>query len=303
MKRAAITGATGAIGTALIDTLIKNDVDVLVITRADSKRNDRIPKIDKVKVLYADLSDLAGVDISGEDKCDVFYHLAWAGASGSARNDMYLQTKNIEYALDAVKLAKRLRCETFVGAGSQAEYGLSNEKLTADTPTRPFMGYGFAKLCAGQMTRELAHQEGMKHVWTRILSVYGPNDGENSMVSSLIRDLRAGITPKMTAGTQVWDYLYSYDAADALFALGDKGQDGKVYVLGSGKARPLKEYVEVIKNMVTPQTRVNYGAVPFSANQVMYLCADLTDIINDTGWKPKYSFHEGMIRLMEDKLI
>ena len=40
---------------------------------------------------------------------------------------MYIQNKNVEYTLDAVYLAKRFGCDTFIGAGSQAEYGIVNE--------------------------------------------------------------------------------------------------------------------------------------------------------------------------------
>ena len=294
MKRAVITGATGAIGTALIDKLLSKGIEILVITRKDSKRNARIPIDSRVEVLYADLSELASLEVSAAENYDVFFHFAWAGASGMGRNDMYLQTDNIKYALDAVKLAKRLGCQTFVGAGSQAEYGLSDTKLTAETPTRPFTGYGFAKLCAGQMTRELAHQEGMNHIWTRILSVYGPNDGENSMISMLIRNLSSEMPVRMTAGTQMWDYLYSYDAAQALYLLAEKGKDGQIYVLGSGTARPLKDYTEIIRQDLNSDIKIDYGAIPFSDKQVMYLCADINELKQDTGFCQEFTFERGI---------
>lgn len=88
-----------------------------------------------------------------DDSCDAFFHLAWTGTVGAARNDMFQQNKNVEYALEAVELAASLGCKIFVGAGSQAEYGRVEGKLCADTPVFPENGYGIAKLCAGQMTR------------------------------------------------------------------------------------------------------------------------------------------------------
>lgn len=298
MKSAVITGATGAVGTALVKTLVEKNIDVLVITRKDSNRNDRIPDSQRVEVVYADLSELSHLTYHRNDY-DVFFHLAWAGTSGAGRNDIYLQNENIRYALDAVCLAKWLGCSTYIGAGSQAEYGNSCNKLTPDTPTNPFTGYGFAKLCAGQMTRQLAHQKGMKHIWTRILSVYGPNDGENSMISMLIGNLRKGIPVNLTACTQMWDYLYSYDAAKALYALGLKGVDGKIYVLGSGNVRPLKDYVEEVRAQVVHDAEINYGAIPFSENQVRYLCADIDAIRKDTGWCPQTNFSEGIKSTIE----
>ena len=80
---------------------------------------------------------------------------------------MHLQNKNVEYALDAVEAAKRFGCHTFIGAGSQAEYGRVEGLLKPDTPTFPEMGYGIAKLCAGHMTRKHAYQLGMNHIWVR----------------------------------------------------------------------------------------------------------------------------------------
>jgi nucleoside-diphosphate-sugar epimerase len=298
MKRAIITGATGAIGTALIDELLSNDIEILVVTRKESKRNSVIPLDSRIIIKYADLSEIKDVENDTGKQYDVFFHFAWAGASGEGRNDMYLQNANVRYSLDAVKMAKRFGCHTFIGAGSQAEYGRSSVKLTPETPVYPEMGYGYAKLCAGLMTRELAKQEGLKHIWVRVLSVYGPHDGENSLISMIIRTLKKGESPKLTAGTQLWDYLYSRDAARAFVLLGDKGRDGKVYVLGSGEARPLKEYSEIIKEEVAPEISINYGAVPFSNKQVRYLCADITQLQNDTGWSPKYDFSSGIREMM-----
>ena len=113
----------------------------------------------------------------GEMPYDVFYHFAWGGTTGDGRNDCEIQEKNIRYALDAAALAKRFGCSAFVGAGSQAEYGRVEGNLNSQTPAFPENGYGMAKLCAGQMTRLYCRQAGMRHVWTRILSIYGPGDG------------------------------------------------------------------------------------------------------------------------------
>ena len=168
---------------------------------------------------------------------DVCYHLAWMGTTGKSRNDMYLQNRNVRYALDAVEMAARLGCHTFIGAGSQAEYGHVQGKLTPATATNPVTGYGIAKLCAGQMTRERAHQLGMRHIWVRVLSIYGPYDGKQSMVMSGIYDLLAGKIPQYTKGEQQWDYLYSGDAARAFRMLGEKESEG-VYCLGSGHCCP-----------------------------------------------------------------
>lgn len=306
MKRAIITGATGAIGIALIHELISNGIEVLIFCREGSKRNAQIPNHDLVTKCNCNLSELKDVQNSTGKNYDVFYHFAWEGTTGTARNDMYLQNMNVKYALDAVALAHRFGCKLFVGAGSQAEYGRFEGVLQPNTPVFPEMGYGYAKLCAGQMTREYAHQLGMKHIWTRILSVYGPNDGSQSMVMSTICKLKNNEVPKFTKGEQMWDYLYSGDAAQAFYLLGNNGVDGKTYVLGSGQAHPLKEYIEMIRDVVKPNSRVDIGALPYGDKQVMHLQADITELQKDTGFMPCTNFKEGIknvIKAVETDVI
>ena len=293
--RIVITGATGAVGTALIAEGIRQNVEMLVICRKASKRRQQIPDHPLVKVLELNMEEYETYQPpEGEMPYDVFYHFAWGGTTGDGRNDCEIQEKNIRYALDAAALAKRFGCSAFVGAGSQAEYGRVEGNLNSQTPAFPENGYGMAKLCAGQMTSLYCRQAGMRHVWTRILSIYGPGDGAGSMVMSAIHRLLAGETPAFTKGEQQWDYLYSGDAAKALLLLGEKGHDGGVYCLGSGKARPLADYIGMIRDAIDPRLSVALGAVPYAPGQVMYLCADIAKLKEDTGFAPEVSFEEGI---------
>lgn len=298
MKRAIITGATGAIGTALIKELIKNNVEIMIFCRKDSKRINQIPNHHLVDIRHYSLKELKNIRNNINKQYDIFYHLGWDGTNGDARNDMYLQNKNVEFSLDAVKLAKEYGCHTFIGIGSQAEYGRRNEVLNENTPTFPENGYGIAKLCAGYMTRELSHSLGMKHVWVRVLSVYGPNDGKQSLIMTLINKLKNKEIFKCTEGEQIWDYLYSDDAAKALFMIGNKVFDGKTYVLGSGEKKYLKEYILDVKDLIDSKGIIEFGALNYSEKQVMYLCADIRELEKDVGWKPETSFREGIESLL-----
>ena len=294
VKRVVISGATGAIGIALIQLLIEHGVYTVVLCHSESFRNDRIPEDPLVRKVNCSLEQMEEYQVDETEPFDIFFHLAWAGTSGIARNDMYLQNKNVKYALDAVNLAHRFGCKKFVGVGSQAEYGRHCHTLAEDTPTVPENGYGIAKLCAGRMTAILADQLGMEHNWVRVLSVYGPFDGENTLVMSVIRQLLSGNSPKVTACQQIWDFLYCTDAATALFLVAEKGVNCKVYVLGGGEERPLSEYVEIIRDNVNSGGTIEYGAIPYDDKQVMYLHGNISEIREDTGYTPKVSFEEGI---------
>lgn len=297
MKSVVITGPTGTIGMALIDKCIKEKVDVLALCRKGSKHIRNIPVSEFVRVAECDLNELNL--FTAQCRYDVFYHFAWDGTIGDARDDIETQSRNVEYTLEAVSLANRLGCNTFIGAGSQAEYGRSDEALCAATPTFPESEYGKAKLAAGQQSRALCQSFGMKHNWVRILSVYGPNDDEDTMVMSIIAKLMDGEDAKCTKGEQIWDYLYCEDAANALYLLGDSELDGKIYCLGSGEARPLKEYISILQAQINSRTNVSFGAIPYGDNQIMYLCANIDELKADVGFSPRVSFEEGIRRTLQ----
>lgn len=300
MEKVILTGGTGMLGLALIQLFIQKKIEVLVIVRPGSKRRNAIPVSDYVKVIECDLLNLSKVKGQIKDNYDAFFHFAWDGTFGESRNDMQLQNQNVKAALDAVELAKAAGCTTFLGAGSQAEYGrVDGIKLGPDTPTKPETGYGIGKLCAGQMTRILCQQMGMKHIWVRILSTYGPHDGLHTMVMSGIIKMLNQERPQYTKGEQMWDYLYCEDAARAFYLAAEQGIDGSVYCIGSGQVRPLAEYITVIRDMIDPDIEIGFGEVPYYDKQVMYLCADIENLQRDTGFQPEISFEEGIRRTVQ----
>ncbi len=297
--KAVVSGATGAVGMALLNELIRREIPTLVLCRANSPRSERIPEhplITKVDCPLSEMKEKTRENLTGGKSYEVFFHFAWEGTTGEARNDMPLQNRNVSYTLDAVELAARLGCHTFIGAGSQAEYGRVEGKLTPETPAFPENGYGIAKLCAGQMSRIMCEKMGMRHMWARILSVYGPYDTPNSMVMSTVRKLMKGEKASFTAGEQIWDYLYSEDAAKAFLAMAESGKSGKIYCLGSGAPMPLRDYILQLRDAVSPHAVLGLGEVPYAPKQVMYLCADITELQQDTGFTPTVSFAEGIRR-------
>ena len=290
INTAVITGPTGAIGTALCRLLLDNGIKVYAVCRPASKRTANLP--DGVKIIDCDLSDLDNLSRIIKTPADVFFHFGWMNTIGEGRNDMFSQNLNVKYALDAVHAAEKLGCKLFIGSGSQAEYGRVNGIITPLTPCFPENGYGMAKLCAGQMCRVECEKLGMDFIWTRILSVYGPYDGESSMISSVIKKLLKKERPSLTSGTQLWDYIYSEDAAEAFFLIAKKGICGKTYIVSSGESRPLKEYIEMLRDSIDSSLPLGFGEV--ANNNPINLTADISDLKNDTGFYPKTAFAAGI---------
>lgn len=294
MKKVIMTGATGMIGVALTKYLIDKDIEVTAICRPNSKKINNLPINKKVRIIECDLENLLELENKLEKDYDAFFNLGWKAPFGENRDNTYLQLENIKYTLDATKLAYSIGCKVFIGAGSQAEYGRVDGYLSDKTTVNPTNGYGIAKYAAGKMSRILAKQLGIKHIWTRILSVYGPGDNDYTMIMSAINKLLNGETPQLTKGEQEWDYLYCDDAARALYLMAINGADGEVYTLGSGNHQPLRRYVENIRDIVNKNIILKFGEKPYAENQVMFLCADINKLTNDTGFRPEVSFDDGI---------
>ncbi len=297
MKRICITGAGGMIGTALTEYALSQDTAVLALVRPGGRPMRLSHPL--LTVAACDLSELDA--FTSELPCDGFVHLGWASTYGDARNDVPTQLRNIEYTLSAVCLAKRLGCRAFVTAGSQAEYGLCGEPLRPDTPVFPRTGYGIAKLAAGQLARLLCAQNGIRHCHARILSVYGGADRAETIVSTCVDAMLRGESPALTECTQMWDFLHVRDAARALYRMLEKGRDGAIYPVGSGQARPLRDYVLDIQKLTGCAVPPQFGARPLADDAVRYLCADISALTADTGFVPERSFEQGILQTIEER--
>ena len=282
------------IGTALINECIKKGIEVYAVLRASSGKKMRLPESEKLHMVDCSLEELETLPQKIMEKCDTFYHIAWGNTGENRNSSTELQSRNIAYTLAAVKAAYALGCRRFIGAGSQAEYGpMDVAKISPDSPVNPTTPYGAAKLASGQLARMLCKELGMECIWPRIFSVYGIYEKETTMVASGLRKMLAGEKTSFTPALQRWDYLFSADAGRAYYLIGEKGKDGAVYCVGSGKAAPLKHYIEIMAEL-TGAEETGIGVRPYPAGAVMNLCADISSLTADTGFVPEYTFREGI---------
>ena len=300
MKKVVITGATGMVGKELVDACIERQIQVLAIVRPNSKNMSRLPKSDLLQICECELDKLNNHDFSiyGND-WDVFYHMAWNNTSNQYRNAIEYQALNIGYSLDAINLGEKMGCKKFIGAGSQAEFGITDvERISIDVHSNPVTAYGISKLAAEKLTILWAQQHNMICIWGRIFSAYGQFDLPTTMISSSIDKMLSGEKTSYTAGIQIWDYLYSTDVAQAFLLMGEKSQESKAYCVGSGIGRPLHEFITEMRDAIDPNLPLGLGDIPYNG-PVLNLWADITPLKEDTGFEPKVSFAEGIRKTIE----
>lgn len=298
LKKVVMTGGSGPVGLALIQKLLKENVEILLLQRELSDRRIYLPENERLHVEFCSLEEMDSY-IPKETDYDVFFHLGWANVGPDTRNDLEKQNVNVKYSVAAVELAKRASCHTFIGVGSQAEYGRHDEALRGDTLCVPEIAYGVMKLCACHSTRLLCRKYGMRHIWPRILSGYGFYDNMSSVLVSAILNCMDGKKMKFSKGEQVWDFIYMDDIANALYLIAKKGRDGAIYPIGSGKARQLKEYIQILCEKLGKPEDMELGEIPYSDFQIMHLEADISELQADTGWMPEVEFEDGIERVIE----
>ena len=102
-----------------------------------------------------------------------------------------------------------------------------------------------------------------------------------------------------------------------MLLLAEKGHDGEVYVIGSGNARQLKDYLQDVRRIVTESMttsdvdagyvcpELGLGDRPYGDNTVMHLACDIHKLKLDTGFEPEIGFEEGIRKtilwIMEQK--
>lgn len=308
--RCLVTGASGFIGNTLIPKLLERGHQVVILVRPSSDLSQLKPFLSQLEILYEDLLHLSSPIFSNGSytdpravlknalvSVDAIFHLAWFGVTAEFRNDPAQIRKNLVVTMELWELARTVECKVWIGMGSQAEYGIVDHVLREDTPTFPITAYGVAKLAAGLATAKMSELCGMRHVWLRLLSAYGPGDDKRHMIPSVIDAFLSGRRPALTLGEQVWDYIYVDDVAEALCAVLETEISG-VYNLSSGTSSTLRSVVEKIRDLIDPSLSIGFGDVPYRPDQVMFLEGDISRIRTATGWQPRTSLAEGLAQTL-----
>lgn len=294
MRGAVVTGAGGFIGRALVAELAAQGIPVLAVAR----NRERVPAGPLIRQVTLDLSRLSRLPQAGGGAWDCFYHLAWAGTAGEDRNQLALQLRNIEYTVQAVQAAADLECGTFIGAGSIME----NEVLAASAAhgRRPGPGHAYAsaKVAAHLLSEAAAGERKLNHIWPIVTNAYGEGESSPRFLNATLRKILRKEPLRFTEAVHWYDFIHVRDVARALRLLGEKGRPFCQYVVGSGTARPLRDYITELVACADPEARFSFGEVPFEGIALPPSAFDTAPLCRDTGFVPEISFEQGVRRTM-----
>lgn len=295
MQKIIVTGANGFIGSHLVRVFSKRGKNIiaLVDSRFDYSSILGLPNVSIVEFSMSNIKDLYDIDMLTE--ADVLYHLAWSGVNANYRNDTDEQLQNIAYCISILKLAEVHHIKRVLIPGSASEVSCGNGIITGGEVPAPSDIYSATKVATRYLCQVFARQHGITLIWPLITSIYGPGRDDNNLISYTIKSILKGEKPLFTKLEQRWDYLYIDDLINALLLLGEKGKDG-IYPIGSGENRQMREYVEIIRNLINPEAVLGIGALPYkNPNKIDNQVMDISKLVLDTTFTPKYDFNTGIL--------
>ena len=293
MKNVLITGATGFIGRNLLARLSRVNINIYVLVFPEEM--EKIPEKENIFPVMGDLSDISSVeDQLKEISFDTIYHLAWEGVSTTYKNDYNIQIKNIRYAMNVMELARNHGNGRVIITGSISEYAYC-DSISQEMVPAPSDFYSASKAAIHILCDFYVRLYGTIELnWAIISSIYGPGRIDNNIVTYTIKTLLEGKDTEYTKLEQKWDYVYIDDVIEALVLIGERGIPGKMYQIGSGEIRPLSEYVQTIKNCISPETELGIGRLPYKTGKIDNSVVDIRELVSDTGYCPQTSFECGI---------
>lgn len=288
--RVLLTGATGFIGAALVPVLLARGFEVhAVASKAFS------PPLGNIISHCVDLMDSAAREALVKSVAPSYcVHLAWNATPGhylTTRENLLWAAVTLELYDDFVTCGGR----RFLGVGSCAEYDWSYDGLLneADTPYHPSSLYGSSKEASRRLLQESAFLDGISFAWAHLFFMYGPGESLGRLVSDIARGCLNGNVVPTSLGTQVRDYMYVKDVANALACLLDGQVEGAVNV-ASGIARPVSEVIWAVAEAAGRPDLVELGGRESPVEEPQSLVADVSRLRNEVGYEPSYTLTEGV---------
>lgn len=294
MKRILVTGASGFIGRFVLPLLVEDEFEVhALLWRGETSQ------IAEVHWHEVDLMDNhAVVSLLTDLQATHLLHLAWYTEHGKFWNS----DKNLQWVACSLNLLNRfvsLGGKRVVMAGTCAEYDWNEEHCSEmNTPCNPATLYGISKYALFKIAESYCLQNNVKFSWGRIFFPYGPGDGANRFVPTVINGLLRQESIACSEGKQVRDFIYVEDVASAFVALLKSELSGAVNI-ASGESYSLRQIGEIIKRLIDGEGQIRFGAIPGQDSEPALLTADVRRLRDGSNWRPAFHLEAGLTKTID----
>lgn len=198
---------------------------------------------------------------------------------------------NLRLGLQILEATKSIKHPvTFINTGTVLEPTVSDYALSKNQ----FVAWGkrFGVASGGQL----------QFINILLQHMYGSDDDPSKFTTHVLKACSENKpTLDLTLGEQHRDFVYIADVVSAYVAVVEQRHTlGAVQDIeaGSGEAPSVREFVETVHQLTNSTTKLNFGAIPYRANEAMLCRADISKL-KEMGWAPKYSLLSGLKETIE----
>jgi len=279
-----LTGATGFLGSHLLEALLVNGYDVVILKRSfsDTWRINHL--LERIKFYDTDKVPLEKP--FKENKIKTVIHTATNYGRKGEKTTEIIET-NLVFPMRLLEIAVLFNTDTFI-----------------NTDTLQYKYLNTYTLSKKQLVEWIKiFRPKIQIVNLKIEHMYGPKDDKSKFVTWLISELVNNSDEiKLTEGEQKRDFVYIDDVVNAYIKiLENKGKfSGFIeFDVGTGKQVRIKDFVIKTKQLVSSilgievRTNLNFGAIPYREGELMEIEEDIKPLL-DLGWKPEVELEEGI---------
>ena len=324
-----ITGASGFIGSFIVEEALKRGFEVWAAVRRSSSR--QFLQDSRIHLIELDLNSKERLTEQMKDcRFDYVVHAAGVTKCLNKADFHRINTEGTQHLVEAL-MALRMPLKRFVYLSSLSIMGAIREQQPyeeireSDTP-RPNTAYGKSKLEAEQWLEQLneelklKHEEPFPYVILRPTGVYGPRERDYFMMAKSIKahtDFAVGYRQ------QDITFVYVEDVVQAVFLAIEKGQTGRKYFLSDGEVYQSSTFSNLIHRELGSPWWIRITAplwllriITFCGEYVGHLTGKVTALNNDKynimrqrnwrcdieparrelGYEPKVKLEEGVKR-------
>ena len=283
MNTILISGISGFLGSELAKYFM-NDYNIIGLKRSSSKVS-RIPDANNVILYDLDYTDLE--EIFKQNSIDFVIHTAALQGKNISTTSELIDT-NISFSVRMAEVSKLYGVKAFI---------FSDTLL----PKKSNL-YALSKFHARKWIKKFSSND-MKIINMRLELFFGEKEDAEQFIKSItLKMLENILFLDFTEGRQQRDIIYIDDVVNAYATVIRHINEFKFYEsvdVGSGNPIELKKFIEKIKMITNSKTILNFGKIPYSKNDPMYVCAK-NDILNKLGWSALVSMDDAIARMVKE---
>jgi|SRR5690348_1929436 len=276
-----VTGATGFVGTHVINELLKQDHEIIGTTRKPDLKNNS----DKLIYTFFNLDNTDATQnyFSYFNNPDLLIHLAWQGLPNY--KSLFHFEKNLITHYSFLKNMVANGLKNLVVTGTCLEYGMREGCLSEDMTADPQNPYALAKDTLRKFLSEFQKKHPFDLKWIRLFYMYGQGQNPNSLFSQLQTALQNEDKEfNMSGGEQERDYLPVEKLAEYVVGISVQNKITGIINCCSGKPKKIKDLVKDYLKQANADIKLNLGYYPYTDYEPMSFWGNdkkLKKIINE----------------------